>query len=274
MNMKPYLGYLSAGMLTLAAVSCDNVKESDRLIDYPLPEASKTVLIQEFTGQRCSNCPDGAQVIHGLQETYPDNIIAVCLHPDGPEYTRPLGPNLGLISETATEYYQYFRPTAFPFALFDGEPTPESNNYQAWSTNAIALLSEAAPANIEVEATYDADRKVEVIANVDFVGDYAGPLNISFWMMENGIVGMQTTSTGREPQYVHNHVLRTSLNGTWGSSLGSGFTLMQQIESGAKLDNPDAGWKLENCQMVVFLSDPSSHKVLQAALADLTPKSE
>ena len=36
------------GLLALGSVSCDNIDESDRLIDYPLPEAKKNVLIMEI----------------------------------------------------------------------------------------------------------------------------------------------------------------------------------------------------------------------------------
>lgn len=257
------------GGLALLAGGCDDVAENERLIDYPLPEAGKVELIMEFTGQRCSNCPDGARVIHSLQEEYPENIVAVCLHPDGPEYTRPLGPNIGLRSELATELYQYYNPPSFPYALFDGQVMDQSNFFTQWSTAALAVIKNNTPVILDATAEYDASGKVKVDAECEFVsGDFPKPLNIAVWIMENGITGRQLSTSGELRDYVHNHVARASLNGTWGVTLGSSFAFEQKVEYSVSIA-ADPSWKLENCQAVVFLVEPDSKNVIQTALADL-----
>lgn len=270
-SLRLFLGLMAAGML---AAGCDNVDENKRLIDYPLPEAGKVELIMEFTGQRCSNCPDGARVIHDLQEAYPDNIVAICLHPTGPEYTRPLGADRGLRSELATELYQYYNPPSFPFALFDGMELPQSRFFLQWSNAAMDLVDAETPVTIESEATYDANRNITVKATCDFVrGSYPGPLNIAVWIMENGITGRQLSqSAGEISNYVHNHVARASLNGTWGESVGASFAFEQKIDYSVGLENANAKWVLDNCQVVVFLVDPASKNVIQTSLADLKPE--
>lgn len=256
----------------LLGAGCDNVDQKDRFIDYPLPEASRVELIMEFTGQRCSNCPDGAKVIHQLQEAFPDGVAAVCLHPIGVEYTRPDGPDLGLRSELATEVYKEFAPPSFPFAVFDGQVTDQSRTYLQWSKAATDFLSVPTPVVLEAEAAYDSERNITVEANFKFVrGEYSYPLNIAVWLMENGIVGRQISSTGTVRDYVHNHVARTSLNGTWGVPIGSSFAFEQEMDYSVSLAGADAKWKLENCQAVVFLVDPVSKNVVQTAVADLLP---
>ena len=42
---------------------------------------TKHVLIEEFTGVRCPNCPQGHQIITGLKNTYPEKVVSVSLHP-------------------------------------------------------------------------------------------------------------------------------------------------------------------------------------------------
>ncbi len=49
--------------------ACDNIDEDDRFIPVERPHSEKTVLIEEFTGARCVNCPDGAAVVAALHET-------------------------------------------------------------------------------------------------------------------------------------------------------------------------------------------------------------
>lgn len=272
-SLRLFLGLTAAGMLV---AGCDNVDENNRLIDYPLPEAGKVELIMEFTGQRCSNCPDGARVIHDLQEAYPDNIVAICLHPSGPdlEYTKPLGPDKGLRSELATELYHYYNPPSFPFALFDGMEVPQSRFFLQWSNPALNLVNAETPVVIESEASYDENRNITVNATCDFVrGSYPGPLNIAVWIMENGITARQLSqSAGEIRDYVHNHVARASLNGTWGESVGASFAFEQKLDYSVSLENADIKWVLDNCQVVVFLVDPASKNVIQTSLADLKPE--
>ena len=48
----------AAAVLAAAALtSCDNVPEADRFIKLPPIEADRAVLIEDFTGQYCLNCP-------------------------------------------------------------------------------------------------------------------------------------------------------------------------------------------------------------------------
>jgi hypothetical protein len=51
----------------LTVVACNHIDESERLI-YVKPEAAKrVVLLEDFTGQRCVNCPKGTEVFDQLQ---------------------------------------------------------------------------------------------------------------------------------------------------------------------------------------------------------------
>ncbi len=270
-NRLRMAGSMALAALALLVSSCDDVKESDRLIDYPLPPASKTLLIMEFTGQNCSNCPSGAAQIHSLQEAYPGDVIAVCLHPEGVQFTNIVGrEDLGLRSKTATEIYRNYTPDSFPCAVFDGVKTDDSPYFLQWIQASQPFLEAETPVVLSVEATYDAERNINVHCKADFVrGEYQRPLNIAVWIMENGIVGPQMSTSGRLKNYVHNHVLRTSFNGAWGESLGTSFNLDDEKEYATSLRNADETWKLENCQIVAFLVDPDSKYVLQSAITDL-----
>lgn len=72
---------LATVAVTASLFSCDNIAEGDRLIYVAPVEVSKNVLIEDFTGQRCLNCPTATETIHGLQETYGGTkVIAVGLY--------------------------------------------------------------------------------------------------------------------------------------------------------------------------------------------------
>ena len=42
---------------------------------------TKTILIEKFTGHKCSNCPAATRKIEELKEFYGLNIISVAIHP-------------------------------------------------------------------------------------------------------------------------------------------------------------------------------------------------
>ncbi len=63
----------------------------------------RAVLIEDFTGQKCVNCPNGTTLINDIVETYgEDNVIAVGIH------SGPLSKDGedGLATETGNDYYR------------------------------------------------------------------------------------------------------------------------------------------------------------------------
>ena len=58
--------YLFIFILFLTA--CSHIDEDDRLIYVKPAEVSRRVLLEDFTGQRCVNCPKANDEIKALQE--------------------------------------------------------------------------------------------------------------------------------------------------------------------------------------------------------------
>lgn len=249
--------------------SCDNIDENDRFIPVERPKVERVVLIQEFTGMRCANCPNAAAAIHDLQSVYPDNIIAVGWHPEDTPYTRPMG-GVDLTCPTATTYFNYYSPASFPNALINGG-TALDDNYAQWSTKAIAMMATPAPLTIDATSDYDeTTRELKVDYNLKFNQMYTSECSVLVWIMENGIVGPQVSGSQTIRDYTHNHVLRAALNGDWGQTLGSYFETEQTVSGTASIKLEEK-WKAENCQIVVFVYQNSSKNVEQAFLLDVIP---
>ena len=70
-------------VLILAFAACD-------YIDEPYTEGSETtdptdtvkrkILLEDFTGHQCPNCPAAAVIAHQLQELYPEQVVLVTVH--------------------------------------------------------------------------------------------------------------------------------------------------------------------------------------------------
>ncbi len=262
------------GMAAFSA--CDNIDADDRYNEIekpvvPVEEVTKTLLIQEFSGNMCTNCPRGAEALHNIQEAYPGEVIVVGLHPEGGgPNTVPIGTQ-DFRTEAAQAMYNIYQPSGFPCAVFNGLKSSQSTAYDQWYTIASGLIGEIANMSIKADCDYDdATRKLTVDYSVTMTHDISNKdgYGIMVWIMENDIIGFQLDNGTMRSDYVHNHVLRASLNGDRGQIIGNAFK-SGDIHRGSASMTLDANWKAENCQVVVYMFDAETYATEQSVLADV-----
>ena len=66
-------------IILLFWTSCDKIEPP--YIEGGNQSAEKTILIEKFTGHKCSNCPEASRKIDELKEFYEDNLISIAIHP-------------------------------------------------------------------------------------------------------------------------------------------------------------------------------------------------
>ena len=92
MNTRTFLlGCLMTGTAMLTA--CSQIDEGERLIYVEPTEAQRVVLVEDFTGQKCVNCPNATNVLHEILEAYGDanTVYLYCNDYDDDEYTAYVG---------------------------------------------------------------------------------------------------------------------------------------------------------------------------------------
>lgn len=262
--MKPHriiLPLLAPVLAGASLCSCDDVDQDNRIVPVDKIESERVVIVQEFSGQNCSNCPDGAAALKSLMNAYPDNVVVVSMHPKGTAFSGPA--SQGLTSDEATVMYSYFdSPVEFPCAYVDG--LTNNNNPATWATDAIMRMLSPMTARISSEAHYDAatDRIVSSYT-VDFVEETERRLNVMVWLIESDIVALQNDHGTLNPKYVHEHVLRGSLNGDFGEEIGSSFLIDQQVTGTGEIEMQPK-WNPANCEVVTYLYDQATREVFQA----------
>jgi hypothetical protein len=81
MKLKNILLGAASAIAIFATVACQEVDPNDRLIYVKPAEAGRAVLIEDFTGQNCKNCPNGTTIINDIIKTHgEDKVIAVGIH--------------------------------------------------------------------------------------------------------------------------------------------------------------------------------------------------
>lgn len=247
-----FLGVATAAM-AMAAASCSNIDEGDRLIYVKPAEVGRAILIEDFTGQRCINCPTGTEIINGIVSTYgEDNVIAVGIH-SGPLGFAGNSKTVGLMTDTGNEYYTRWdkeNKMGQPWVIFNRKTSPDSH-YNNWAAMVGTIISEKANLSVKIANAYDAaTRTLTTTVEADGVnGTVNGKLQV--WIVEDGVKALQMMPDGKSnKEYIHNHVFRAAVNGTWGEdvTVKEGETTTKQYQYVL----PEA-WNADNIAVVAFV---------------------
>lgn len=259
-----------AGVIACALWSCDTIKEEDRLIYVKPAEVNRSVLIEDFTGQRCVNCPTATEEIEKLQEQYGDAVIAVGIH-SGPfgHRTTMSSPRLSLCTETGDDYYNYWKIEAQPSVMIN-RSAPISNTAE-YGTVVRGALEKTTPLDLVLETEYDADkRSVAINISATTSENISGKLQV--WVVENNIVDVQYMPDGSpNMEYLHQHVFRTSVTN---DIFGDNFSATDEtIRTASYQVTLDETWKAEDVAIIAFVSN-STDGVLQVVKTALFEKDE
>lgn len=257
MQKKYIIAALAAGALLTA---CDHIDEADRLIYVEPTVAQRTVLVEDYTGQKCVNCPNATTVLNEIVETYgEENVIPVAIH------CGPFGLTnaQGLVTTAGTTYWNAF------FTATQGQPVAKVNrgqkidDYNTWASAVSEELKRPTDVSITLKADYDSLSR-QMTVTTDVLGKVGEEQKLQLWLLENGIVAIQSLpGGGADRQYVHNHVLREAFNGEWGEVI----TLGESATTVSHTYTLDAKYNAENCDIVAFTYTDSG--VTQAKKASL-----
>jgi hypothetical protein len=147
----------------------------------------------------------------------------------------------------------------------------------AWGSALTSQLALPPEAWIALQPSFDAtNRQLQLAVSVEYAQMGAADDRIVVYLIENNLVSLQKDyrlpSPSDVPDYQHQHVLRASLNGTWGDALadrgpvpGPGTRLTRNYTF-----TLPSGWDAANCQVVAFVYSASAGGVRQAAKAAVT----
>lgn len=237
-------------------------------------ETDRKVLIEEFTGVQCVNCPTGSEKIEELHAQYGDQLIAVSIHSgffsvpfaDSPEdFTTADGEAIDAWAGPAT---------GWPAAMINRQKFASESSrvlgLSSWAGRITEELCEEPIISVNVTATYDtASRQATITVNgagltSDVIGEKVG---LTVLMTESNIIAPQKKEgVGKVPDYVHKHVLRDIISDTQGDDIHAGGSALGSYQKTYTYTLP-AHWKSDECAVIAFAhyKTASNLKILQAA---------
>lgn len=239
-------------------------------VEFPeldISTVKRKILFEEYTGHRCSNCPSGHQKTEELIGLYGDRLVPVVIHAGSLAGTNASF-TYDFRTEAGTELYNDFELYVTPSAVVNR--TQYNGNWrvflESWEAAIADINTEEIYAAIQIINEHNSsENMLKINTKVTMLQDYDHPLQLSFFLIEDGIISPQLNGSETDTNYRHQHVLRSGINGTYGTRLTEDGILLKDsayLKSYA-VDFSDKDWKIENCSAVVILLDPQTREVLQ-----------
>lgn len=259
-------------LLVLLMISFAGLKAQD----FVTKEVTKrNVLIEEFTGKKCVNCPLGHVEAKVIEEAYPGRVWSINLH--GGYYSATTYPNMNTqICDTIGTFYN---PNMFPSALVNRQ-TSSTIDYSKWRAAVDELIPQTAECNIAGQVAINpVTRVATVTVEVYYTSNSAEDVNyLNVFMLQDSILGDQT-GDGYNPdqivngKYCHMHVLRSNVTPFWGDPIatttaGTLVTKTYEYEIPEVIGNPNGvDVILENLSFMAFVTEKyqgGSYPILNA----------
>lgn len=204
--MKKKIIYMLLGICTTCITSCDKIDENERLVST-VYQAQRSILIEDYTGQKCVNCPMATNTLHSLSEYFGDSIVSVAIHggPFGVAEPR------GLATKEAEVYYTALNIKSQPIGVINHRGI--TTNYANWTSEVMSLIK--TPTNVTMSVSSKIEGN-ELQASINSSATTNITALLKVWLTEDNIVAQQSLPEawggGTDKNYVHSHVYRKTVS--------------------------------------------------------------
>jgi len=215
--MKRFLSYVLCIMSSL----CLHGQNEQFVPTTPL---NKNVVLEEYTGVNCINCPDGHYVANRIAELHPGRTVVINIHAGS-------FANGTYTTDEGTVLMNTFGVNSFPKATvnrhtFSGYTDNFLLSRSSWPSAADTILSQPSPVNIAARGTLNwTTRELNITVQLYYTSDESGSTNLlNVAILQNNVIGEQDGYYYNPEQvvgnhYRHMHMLRHLVTGQWGDTI-------------------------------------------------------
>jgi len=276
-------------VLLLVFHSCTKIDEpyaktshghiKDTIMNWDNIPAVRRVLLEDYTGHKCVNCPEAAITARSLEEQYEGRLIVMAVHagtfakPGSGDYA------LDLRTVAGSDWNNEFIFQAYPNGMVDRKVFEDSPivGPEQWGNSIGQIINLPPDVQMKITIQYDSNsRQLTSVLFNRFITQPSGEYNLTVCILEDSIIGTQSNNNpniGPTPDwhdYVFNDVVRGSLNGSWGELLTDSpdpeITYMGTFRSTLK-----EGLIPKNCWILAFVSNSATKEILQVEKKKIIP---
>lgn len=229
---------------------------------------TRFIVLEEFTGHKCSSCPRGTREISRLKGIFGEQLIPVGIHTGFFANPNPAGSamyttDFRVSGGHGTAYVNAFKVSGNPRGIVNRVGIAKAETQ--WEADINAVKDLAPDATLALTNYYDSTNH-NVRAQVDITWNTASTkqYHVQLYVIEGKIIDWQLDGSFDDPNYEHKFVLRKVVNDTFGKELQT--ATVGGTEKIQYIFNLDENWKAKNVEVVAFIfnNDPNDYEVIQA----------
>jgi len=278
-------------VLSCLAISCETIEGpylTDNQNSNNTDETVKKILIEDYTGHLCPNCPEAARELEAIHDVYGDQIIGMAIHVTT-AFARPY-------PASQTPKFQYDFRTQWGdewddlFSVSDLGLPKGMINRTGYTNDSYRLGKDEWLERVQEELVKEPEIKIDVTSNnqgnitieATCLNDIAHSLKLAICLTENQIINWQKDGSIEDEDYIHNHVLKTVLyddllseqnnylvNDIITKDVSFNITSLEDYNNNYSLNIAQQGngnsdnWNINNISIVAYIYDPTTYEILQ-----------
>lgn len=279
--MRQKLTYLLAViLLIMAGAACTKVTDPYYVQKAVYPDTTKrAVIIEDYTGHTCVNCASAGKTASSLEELYHGQVFAIAVHA-GPfstpseEYAPYLRANYANETSEAWYHYESFQILGNPIGMVNRRKLNDKISFfpSEWTTaiQSAVILPKVAVMTVH-NSWNNSTKTATTTVSTKFLSAVSGTLTLTVCVLEDSIYNGQknndikTDSTPIIKHYRFMHMLRGSVNGSFGEQLAVSPSANNIFSKSYTINFTDKDWVPNHCSILAFISDDKTREILHAA---------
>lgn len=275
--MKKLSSIIATAFLMFGFASCDVIEEPYKKDnnsggngggEEPNPGVVvKHVLLEDYTGVACVNCPTAGQLALDIQERYNHQVIVLGVHAGSMTSLPPTMPTyIDFTTPEGTEWYTNLGLDVNPIGTINRKLNGSTYGYNSpdWEDKVASTLQEEALLEMTPAVEYDnATRELSVEITSRFLAELPDTYSLTVCIMEDSIVAAQLTQQGPVSDYIHRHVFRTTMNGAWGEDINTTAIAPEDEIVKSYTTTLNEAYNADQCYIIAYVSNSNTKEILQ-----------
>ena len=264
-------------------LGCDKMNPPYQ-IDPEINNSEKKILVEKFTGHKCSKCPKAGRLLDEIKSIYPQ-IISVAIHPGSSGLTNVDNNHpYDFTTNSGDEISDYVGITSFiPLGTVNRRNGGINNtkvfvkdDWEEEISNSLNINDELVlpKVAINIDNEYDAITKVLTIeTRITPLDILNNQYKLCLFVMESGIISPQKddeAENGNTIDFRHDNIYRCAINSTFGEEVILDQEISTKVQHKITFNTEthpqwDTSWNnIENCDIVAYVYDKETGEIEQA----------
>ncbi len=279
-------------IVLVGLVACDKVKNPNQnpnavtncVLAAPVIKTNsltsnfRKVLLEDYTGHTCGNCPRAAEDAETIVNSFIDSVVVFAVHA-GTQFSPPAPPNYpdDFRTDAGTQWDAFFglSTAGLPKGMVNRAQTPFPQARNNWATLVSQNLHMPQKAQLDITTYFDATNH---LLNLDVKTTFkttvtGGNINLCLVITEDSIVGHQrdyappptsvVINGDERTDYVFNHLVRGALNGAWGDLIKTSPIAVNDTVTKKYICQTVTCSRTDKVNLVAYIYNDATKEILQ-----------